>query len=120
MLNSLFIRNYRNLKELRIDSVNQINLITGKNNTGKSSLLEAVYIYFAKGNPESLWQIVNSRGESDKAFHIPALSSLFTNRIINDSIRDHQQNPVFRQKVVEIKPHFLPYLPNKTTSVAGN
>ena len=32
----------------------------------------------------------------------------------------HQQNPVFRQKVVEIKPHFLPYFPDKTTSVAEN
>ncbi|MDR3260268.1 MAG: AAA family ATPase [Tannerella sp.] len=45
MLNSLYVKNYRNLKELKIDSAGQINLIAGKNNTGKTSLLEAIAIY---------------------------------------------------------------------------
>jgi len=87
MLNSLLVRNYRNLKELQINSINQINLITGKNNTGKSSLLEAVYIYYTKGKAESLWQILNGRGECDNEENfIPALPSLFTNRLANEPI----------------------------------
>ena len=50
MLNSLNIKNYRNLKELKINSLGRVNLITGKNNTGKSTLLEAVAIYATKGD----------------------------------------------------------------------
>jgi len=86
MLNSLFIKNYRILKELQINSIKQINLITGKNNTGKSSLLEALYIYFTKVSPESLLQILNGRGESDKAINSHVYSFLFTNRLTNESI----------------------------------
>lgn len=88
MLNSLYISNYRNLKELTIDSLDQINLITGKNNTGKSTLLEAIAIYASKGDFNTLFQLLKMRGEyyplrdeGDKVkYNIDALTSLFTNR----------------------------------------
>jgi AAA15 family ATPase/GTPase len=35
LLNTLYIKNYRSLKELNISSLKRVNLITGKNNTGK-------------------------------------------------------------------------------------
>ncbi|MDR1555396.1 MAG: AAA family ATPase [Campylobacteraceae bacterium] len=99
MFNSLDIQNYRNLKKLTISSLGQINLITGKNNTGKSTLLEAVAIYATKGG--IIDELLNERGEyfdqnelrrrsmrenqtKDDVFekNIKALSSLFTNRLI--------------------------------------
>jgi AAA15 family ATPase/GTPase len=45
MLNSLEIRNYRNLRHLIIPKLGRVNLLIGKNNTGKTSVLEAVAIY---------------------------------------------------------------------------
>jgi predicted ATP-dependent endonuclease of OLD family len=45
MLDSLEIRNYRNLKHLTIDKLGQVNLLVGKNNTGKTSVLEAMAIH---------------------------------------------------------------------------
>jgi AAA15 family ATPase/GTPase len=45
MLDSLEIQNYRNFKHLRIEKLGRVNLIIGKNNTGKTSLLEAVSIW---------------------------------------------------------------------------
>jgi AAA15 family ATPase/GTPase len=45
MLNSLEIRNYRNLRHLTIEKLGRVNLLVGKNNTGKTSVLEAVAIY---------------------------------------------------------------------------
>ncbi|KHD09044.1 hypothetical protein PN36_23580 [Candidatus Thiomargarita nelsonii] len=45
MINSLYIKNYKLFKELRIDSLAQVNLIIGKNNVGKTSLLEALMLY---------------------------------------------------------------------------
>jgi len=89
MLNSLYIRNYRNLKELKIDSVSRINLITGKNNTGKSSVLEAIYIYATKAKPENLLLILGSRGEYYQRddFNTKSLISFFTNRTAEESIK---------------------------------
>jgi len=54
MLNSFYIKNYRVFKELRIDSLKRVNLIIGKNNVGKSSLLEALFIRLCNGFMHSL------------------------------------------------------------------
>lgn len=64
MFSSLEIRNYRNLKHLRLESLSRINLITGKNNTGKSSLLEAFSIYITKGDINWILQLLQERGEN--------------------------------------------------------
>ena len=44
MLTELVIRNYRIFRELRIDQLRRINLIAGSNNSGKTSLLEAIFL----------------------------------------------------------------------------
>jgi AAA15 family ATPase/GTPase len=43
MLTSLEIRNFRGFRQLAIPKIARVNLITGKNNTGKTALLEAIY-----------------------------------------------------------------------------
>ena len=95
MLNSLVIKNYRNLKELTIPSLGRVNLITGKNNTGKSTVLEAVAIYATKGNFNSIKALLGERGEILKQrnanpteTNIKILSSLFTNRIVGFNVAD--------------------------------
>lgn len=93
MLDSLYIKNFRVLKELKIDSLSQVNLITGKNNTGKSSILEALAIYASRGDLSLIYQLLSYRGEDyrqknnnyiePKEFvenNIRSLSSMFTNR----------------------------------------
>ena len=42
MINSFEIKNYRNLDGLKIKSFGRVNLITGKNNTGKTNLLQSL------------------------------------------------------------------------------
>ena len=63
MLTSLGIRNYRNLKSLDIERLARVNLIAGKNNTGKTSLLEAVSLYAAKGDIQWIDELLTNRGE---------------------------------------------------------
>ena len=95
MLDSLDIKNYRNLKELRINSLGRVNLITGKNNTGKSTILEAVAIYATKGDLNLIYELLGERGENFRQSvrpnevsknptesNIRTFSSLFTNRVI--------------------------------------
>lgn len=90
MLNSLVIKNYRNLKNLRLENLGRINLITGKNNTGKSTVLEAISIYANKGEISWVYDILEDRGETYKTSqavtknplenNINTLSSLFYGR----------------------------------------
>ena len=44
MLRSLTIQNFRGFRDLTIGPLGRVNLIAGKNNTGKSSVLEAIYL----------------------------------------------------------------------------
>ena len=44
MLTELEVRNYRIFKKLRIDEFRRINLIAGSNNSGKTSLLESIFL----------------------------------------------------------------------------
>lgn len=63
MLKSLYIHNYRIFKEFSIENLGRINLIVGKNNSGKSCLLEALNIYSQNASPSVLHSIIRNRGE---------------------------------------------------------
>jgi AAA15 family ATPase/GTPase len=63
MLDSLHIRNFRCFEDLQVPSLGRINLIVGKNNTGKSTLLEAVYVFAKNGAQEALKEILDNRHE---------------------------------------------------------
>ena len=52
MLKGLQIRNFRGFNALKIDQLSDINLIVGKNNSGKTSLLEAIFILSGDGNAQ--------------------------------------------------------------------
>lgn len=89
MLRSLEIHNYRNLKKLTIGQLGRVNLLVGKNNAGKTSVLEAISIYINKGNYGFLLQLLEERGENyikkaPEGFKrddvIKTFSALFTDR----------------------------------------
>lgn len=63
MLTSLKIENFRGLSNLQIEKLGRINLIVGKNNCGKSTLLEAIRIFAKGANPKILREIAASHGE---------------------------------------------------------
>ncbi len=45
MYQSFRVKNFRCFKDLQINDLGRVNLIAGKNNTGKTALLEAMYIH---------------------------------------------------------------------------
>lgn len=63
MLSSINIANYRGFERFRLDNLARVNLLTGKNNAGKTALLECVHILAAGGNPQVLTSIAERRGE---------------------------------------------------------
>lgn len=66
ILNSLEIEGFRAFERLTIERLGQVNLVVGKNNVGKSCLLEALRIYAQRGSPETIRDILTSRDESGR------------------------------------------------------
>lgn len=52
MLKSIEIERFRGIRHSRIDNLGQVNLFFGKNNCGKSSLLDAVFLVSGLSNPK--------------------------------------------------------------------
>lgn len=63
MISSIRIEGYRGLDTFEMNNLGQINLLVGTNNSGKTSVLEAIYLLSSGGDPISLWQMLWRRGE---------------------------------------------------------
>jgi len=62
-ISSLRIDGFRSFKELAVDGLGNVNLITGMNNSGKSSLLEAIRILVTGASIKSIFDILDYREE---------------------------------------------------------
>ena len=62
-INSLSIERFRALNKLEIKGFGQVNLITGKNNSGKSSVLEAIRLLASSAPHRVISDILHSREE---------------------------------------------------------
>ena len=61
LLPSLRIENFRCFKDLTIPKLARVNLIVGKNGVGKTTLLEALRIYFSKSRAGAILSILSDR-----------------------------------------------------------
>lgn len=94
LLPSLKIRNFRRFHDLEIPQLGRVTLVTGVNNVGKTSLLEAVSLYVSQADQRSLLRVLHARDETIK---IPTRSS--------EGARLSQPDPI------EALRHFLPGRP---------
>jgi hypothetical protein len=88
MMTRFAIERFRSLRQLKLEGLGRVNLITGRNNTGKSSVLEALRILAWNAWPTILLEILRNREEDFGEVHgegwsvdgesLPALSNLFT------------------------------------------
>jgi hypothetical protein len=62
-LNSLEVRNFRGFEHLKIESLGRVNLVVGKNNVGKTSLLEALWLYAHRGSRIVIQRMLDGRDE---------------------------------------------------------
>lgn len=65
-INSLHVQNFRCFKNLSVSKFDRVNLITGKNNVGKTTFLESIWILINKGLPEIASEILLDREEIEK------------------------------------------------------
>ena len=98
MYSSISIRGYRGLDSFKMQGLGRINLLVGKNNCGKTSILECIELLRSAGNPSVLGSIAARRGEwgyttegdvrtgPGSRRRYPDVSHLFANRELGATI----------------------------------
>jgi predicted ATPase len=62
MYESFEVRNFRCFRDLQLGDLRQVNLIAGKNNVGKTALLEALFLHAGANNPQLTLRLQAFRG----------------------------------------------------------
>lgn len=63
MIESLSIQGYRTFSKYELSGLGRVNLLVGVNNSGKTSVLEALHLLTSRGDPTALWQVLWRCGE---------------------------------------------------------
>ncbi|MCP4366882.1 MAG: AAA family ATPase, partial [Deltaproteobacteria bacterium] len=69
MLKDITIENYRLFEKFHLEGMTQINLLVGTNNSGKSSLLEAIYLLVNSENSIALSEVLSKRFIASSRIH---------------------------------------------------
>lgn len=80
------IKGFRSLNGLSLKDLGRLNVIVGRNGSGKTSLLEALYLFFSDARLESVVGVAERRGEFDKTDNAgewaPSIRHFFTGHAI--------------------------------------
>ncbi len=60
-LENIKIEGFRGIQELTISDLGMVNLIVGKNNCSKTSVLESIFLLTGAGSPEIIFKINSLR-----------------------------------------------------------
>ncbi len=82
LFSEIKIEKYRKLIQLHIRYLNRINIFAGKNNSGKTSLLEAVYLLSQLNDINAFLELERYRGKFNEAFNPRWLS-----RNVNEGLK---------------------------------
>lgn len=77
MLADFHVVNFRGFTDLVVTDLARVNLVTGRNNAGKTTLLEALAVYARAGLPVDVAQLLAARGEVCHSGDFESVSALF-------------------------------------------
>ncbi|MBX2928547.1 MAG: AAA family ATPase [Saprospiraceae bacterium] len=80
MLSELHIRNFRAFEDLTISGLKRVNLIAGKNNSGKTTVLEALRIWASDADSTVVNNVLHLRGQF-KPSHQNSFEALFNGKV---------------------------------------
>ena len=89
MLTSFTAQNFRQFTKLEIPQLNQVNLFVGRNNAGKSALLEAIEVYVSNASFQTLINIVSAREETWGGNASPGDTSPPSNDVFRHLFKGH-------------------------------
>ena len=89
MIKSLEIEGYRTFERFEMKELAKVNLLVGTNNSGKTTVLEALYLLATNADPQALLKITSSRSEH-RFYEIAAQRSLQPEIEINHLFYQHK------------------------------
>ena len=116
MLERMAIKNFRVFRELNVEKLGSINLFTGQNNAGKTTLLEAMFLLSGAGNPEMAVNAIVLRGSVDGDGVQPAAplwKELFANLDVSKAITLAATHRSLGELLLEVEPG----VPQELTSI---
>ena len=81
MYKTFRVKNFRCFKDLQINDLGRVNLIAGKNNTGKTALMEAMYLHTKPLSPHVLIDLQSTRGLAVSQDFLPRFWKQFFNQM---------------------------------------
>ena len=101
MIKTLRIDRFKLFESLVIDNLSQITLIGGKNNVGKTSLLEAIFTFYDRGNPEvtlkqMAWRGVRTVAMTPEAMWAPIFKDFEMSMPIDISVHEAKKKERLR------------------------
>lgn len=110
MLRSFTLKNFRCFQDFTLEPLERVNLIAGKNNVGKTSLLEAIFIFINPKNPELLFQLNRLRGitSSITVADIEEMRGFFYNEDVEEvieisSLEDNNLQRILKISLAELE-----------------
>jgi len=62
VLQTLTLENYKGFSKISLENLKRVNIIAGQNNTGKTSILESIFLFYDRGAPDLFFKIMSLRG----------------------------------------------------------
>ncbi len=120
MIKTLRINRFKLFESLLIDNFSQITLIGGKNNVGKTSLLEAIFTFYDRANPEvtlrqMAWRGVKTVAMTPEAMWAPIFKDFEMSMPIDIGVHEAKKKERLRirlnsryQKKLSVKKPYKP------------
>jgi len=110
MITEVLIRNFKCFKQLTLPDFGQLTLIAGRNNVGKTALLEALFLFFDRRQPAMIlrqfaWRGIDKVSLEPEAMWAPIFYDYNMNEeiLISTIVSDEPQSATFR-----FNPNFSP------------
>jgi len=94
---ALLIESYKVFKNFKLEKLNRINIFAGFNNTGKTTLLEAIYLLTKQNNISAFFEIIKLKNKLD-TLNTAYLNEYFDNDIKIQGIFNGIQTNINMQK----------------------
>src|SRR5580704_13400768 len=90
MISSLTIQGYRGFEKFQMSGLGRLNLLVGTYNSGKTSVLESIFLLMSAGDPAAIWQVLSRRGERMLTEVAPGPLTLRTEADVRHLFRGHE------------------------------
>jgi hypothetical protein len=110
MITKLSIAGFKGFEQLKIPGLSRINLLGGRNNVGKTSILEALHMFYDRLNPQLVLRQFAARGiavisTDPESMWAPVFFNYnMQKRITIEAIIDNHEE----RMTIEFNPHYLP------------